>query len=155
MVPFGDSRTVDHCYPPMTLWAREEINASNADVRRTFQLEDAILGRHGLHNNSGSPPLFDAFLTEHSLDPRLYNSTPECNCFATSSVGNGTDPNAGPDVPGECEAGGPSMRSPVRDWWDGYADMPMPTAPGSPQRAGIRASQARARRRRLALLRAS
>ena len=58
-----------------TLWAREEINATNRDIVRLQLVEDMMLGRNGEAN------AFASYIAEHKLDHRVFNSTPECNCL--------------------------------------------------------------------------
>jgi len=138
-LPFGDSRVIDHCYPPSTLWAREEINATNADVIRTTQIEGAITG-----SGNNTYALYDVYAHVLAL-PELMNNTMECNCLPGSGVFNGSDPGAGPGVPAMCNytTQPATTHSPIRDWWGGYEGVPLPRAPGSPQRGPIEASLAR------------
>ena len=142
---FGDERCLDHCYPPSTLWAREEINSTNADVNRTLDVEDAILGRNG-HSRG-----FDTWLASREHGGHGLNSTPECNCLPGSNVREGRDPGAGASIPSMCRSetgSGIEKLSPIRDWWGGYANTPRPRDPGSPQHALILASEARGKSRR-------
>ena len=149
---YGDSRTLDHCYPPSTLWAREEINATNPDVARTMAAEEHILG----NVTAGTARAFISYAQEHALNLRVLDSTPECNCLPGSGIENGTDPGAGPGVPAMCNRStAPRGRfSPMRDWWHGYPDTPAPLDPESPQREAIMAYQA-AYQARMMLRRAS
>ena len=88
---------------------------------------------------------FEAFARGGGYNLAVLNSTPECNCFVTSGVGSGADPGAGPDVPAMCSNASASMHSPVRDWWTGYPDTPMPLDEGSPQRPAIERHERRLR----------
>ena len=130
-VNYGFSRSLDHCYPPSTLWARSEINQTNPDIQRIADFEDAILGRGNYSNASSS--LFAEDVLARGLNRRVLDNEPDCNCLAYSSIGNGTDPGEGPDVPALCAASnGTAQHSPVRDWWSGYPDTPAPEDADSP-----------------------
>ena len=153
-VPYGDEHTLDHCYPPSTLWAREEINGTNPDVLSMQRIETALLGRHGAPSG---PTLFDGMVAERHLIADLYGSTPECNCLPGSNMSLGLDQAAVAtaaefdlaNVSALCTATNHSVNvsSPIRDWWRGYPGTPHPMDPESPQRTMILASLERRARK--------
>ena len=107
------------------------------DLQRfTTQIEGAITG-----SGNNTYALYDVYAHVLAL-PELMNNTMECKCLPGSGVFNGSDPGAGPGVPAMCNytTQPATTHSPIRDWWGGYEGVPLPRAPGSPQRGPIEAS---------------